>query len=113
MDVNTPKFLAHDLPLFKGIISDLFPGLEKPQGDYADLLGARRRRARPLEIQPVPVFLDKVIQMYEMTVVRHGLMLVGPTGGGKTCYRALRRGDLTWRSGAIRGARTRRPSACA
>ena len=92
MDVNTPKFLAHDLPLFKGIISDLFPGLEKPQGDYADLLGALSEACAALEIQPVPVFLDKVIQMYEMTVVRHGLMLVGPTGGGKTmCYRALRR----------------------
>ena len=36
--------------------------------------------------------MGKVIQMYEMTVVRHGLMLVGPTGGGKTmCYRALKK----------------------
>ena len=26
----------------------------------------------------------QVIQLYEMIVVRHGLMLVGPTGGGKS-----------------------------
>jgi len=35
-------------------------------------------------LQCVPEFLLKCIQLYEMTVVRHGMMLVGPTGGGKS-----------------------------
>ena len=35
-------------------------------------------------------FIGKCIQLYETTVVRHGLMLVGPTGSGKTrCYEVL------------------------
>jgi dynein heavy chain, axonemal len=89
-DINVPKFLAPDLPLFHGIISDLFPGVAPPQADYEALYSALKVSCGDLKIQNTAEFVGKVVQLYETTVVRHGLMLVGPTMGGKTSnYRAL------------------------
>ena len=83
-DVNVPKFLEMDLPLFEGIISDLFPGLCRPALDYGALMSTMKEEIDKFVLQPIGFFISKVIQLYEMIVVRHGLMLVGPTGGGKS-----------------------------
>eukprot|EP00924_Labyrinthula_sp_SR-Ha-C_P001265 maker-scaffold_7-snap-gene-19.73-mRNA-1 protein AED:0.01 eAED:0.01 QI:0/0/0/1/1/1/2/0/4142 len=83
-DVNFPKFLSHDLPLFRGIISDLFPGLERPYIDYGELSLCIKLICEHNNLQCVEFFMKKVIQLYETVVVRHGLMLVGPSGGGKS-----------------------------
>jgi dynein heavy chain, axonemal len=69
-DVNVPKFLAHDLPLFYGILSDLFPGIERPAFNYGPLLTALKDSIAEKNLQPTPIFLRKNIELYEMICVR-------------------------------------------
>lgn len=64
-DVNVPKFLKDDLPLFENIISDLFPGVEKPVINYGKLLDEIRGTCAELNLQPHPIFLEKIIQLYD------------------------------------------------
>ena len=84
IDVNLPKFLAQDIPLFEGILSDLFPGAERQNPDYTHLDASLKENLIKNHLQPVPWFLEKIIQIYDMILVRHGLMIVGDPLGGKT-----------------------------
>lgn len=89
-DSNVPKFLSHDLPLFRGIITDLFPGVEVPFEDTGKLQTAIQMQLQEKNLQRVPAFVQKAIQLHETMIVRHGVMLVGGTGTGKsTCANIL------------------------
>ena len=92
-DVNLAKFLVEDLPLFRGITSDLFPGVVLPKADYGVLTSCLQATCDDgVEVAPENVFhlenkaeyQTKTIQLYEMVLVRHGVMIVGQTCSGKT-----------------------------
>ncbi|XP_053624487.1 dynein axonemal heavy chain 6 isoform X1 [Plodia interpunctella] len=83
-DSNLPKFLAADAILFGGILSDLFPGVDLPFRDYGVMEDVIRTILLETKKQIEACQIRKVIQLHETMIVRWGVMLVGPTGGGKT-----------------------------
>ncbi|KAI4494191.1 hypothetical protein M0802_009060 [Mischocyttarus mexicanus] len=83
-DSNIPKFLSEDAKLFQGIVSDLFPDIIIPTEDYGIFEETAIKTLIDNGMQPEQCTVKKAIQLHETMVVRHGVMLVGPTGSGKS-----------------------------
>ncbi|XP_051881424.1 dynein axonemal heavy chain 6-like [Pristis pectinata] len=88
-DANLTKFLAEDVPLFENILDDLFPGLTPPKDETLLLQKAIAMATSELGFQNWPSQVEKIIQLYSQILVRHGVVLVGPTCGGKTVARTI------------------------
>ncbi|KAJ7569126.1 hypothetical protein O6H91_01G062100 [Diphasiastrum complanatum] len=86
-DMNLPKFVFDDVPLFLGLINDLFPGLDCPRVRYPQLNDVVEHDLKEngyLVMTGRSEQVDKVIQLHETMLTRHTTMVVGPSGGGKT-----------------------------
>jgi dynein heavy chain len=94
-DMNIAKLTADDLPLFNGIVSDLFPGVETPLLDYSQMKAAISKELALANLQCIDNTVMKIIQLYETKNSRHATMIVGQSGSGKTVTWQMLRNTLT------------------
>ncbi|XP_076032504.1 dynein heavy chain at 93AB [Oratosquilla oratoria] len=83
-DYNVPKIVTDDVPVFMGLIGDLFPALDVPRKKNTDFEKAVKQAACDLTLQPEDSFVLKVIQLQELLEVRHSVFIIGGAGTGKT-----------------------------
>ena len=86
-DMNLPKFVFTDVPLFLGLVDDLFPALDCPRVRYPSLNDQVEAELAAMGLQVLTGAgeqVDKVVQLYETMLTRHTTMVVGQTGGGKS-----------------------------
>jgi dynein heavy chain len=85
-DMNLSKLVADDIPLFNGLLADIFPKTTNPpKKTYPEIEKVIPDVVKDFgTIVLLDSFTLKIIQLYETYVVRHGFMMVGPSGTGKT-----------------------------
>jgi len=84
-DMNLSKMVAQDVPLFLSLLQDLFPKEDPPvKASYPELFAQLPKSVSKFQKVYHDDWVLKIIQFYETTRVRHGIMLVGPSGGGKS-----------------------------
>lgn len=59
-DFNIPKIITDDMPVFMGLIGDLFPAMDVPRKRDLDNEAAIKRAALDLKLQPEDQFILKV-----------------------------------------------------
>lgn len=83
-DFNIPKIVTDDMPVFMGLIGDLFPALDVPRKRDLEFEKTVKQATLDLALQPEDNFILKVVQLEELLEVRHSVFIVGNAGTGKT-----------------------------
>ncbi|XP_076154706.1 dynein axonemal heavy chain 17-like isoform X2 [Alosa pseudoharengus] len=83
-DFNIPKIVMDDMPVFMGLIGDLFPALDVPRKRDLDFEGLVKKSVLDLKLQAEDSFVLKVVQLEELLAVRHSVFIIGNAGTGKS-----------------------------
>ncbi|XP_070790567.1 dynein axonemal heavy chain 9 [Pituophis catenifer annectens] len=83
-DFNIPKIVTDDMPVFMGLIGDLFPALDVPRKRDLNFESFVKQAVLELKLQPEDNFVLKVVQLEELLAVRHSVFVVGNAGTGKS-----------------------------
>ena len=79
-----PKLIADDIPLLRNLLQGVFPGIRLQSNREGALIEKLRSYSAIYNLLPDPRFIEKCMQLYEIQGLHHGVMMVGPTGCGKT-----------------------------
>ncbi|TLD37835.1 cytoplasmic dynein-like protein 1 heavy chain 1 [Venturia nashicola] len=95
-----PKLIQSDAELLRHIQEESFPGVEYIEAPLDDLKDAIRSEAAAARIVASDAWMTKVLQLYQIQNLHHGVMMVGSSGSGKSSawrilLKALQRVDKT------------------
>ncbi|KAJ4294876.1 dynein heavy chain [Collariella sp. IMI 366227] len=79
-----PKLIKSDVEIMMGIEGVCFPGVKYVPANLVKLEDAIRRLARERHLVVNELWMTKVLQLYQIQKIHHGVMMVGNSGSGKS-----------------------------
>ncbi|KAJ3856829.1 dynein heavy chain protein 1 [Lentinula lateritia] len=79
-----PKLVADDVPLLTNLLADVFPGVDYMPVDLDRLRDEIYKVCKERKLVTGERWIAKILQLYQIQKIQHGLMMVGPSGTGKT-----------------------------
>ncbi|XP_057314672.1 cytoplasmic dynein 2 heavy chain 1-like isoform X2 [Hydractinia symbiolongicarpus] len=85
------KLTFSDSKRFDALIKDVFPGISFQDVEYTTLKEALKEAMKEMGLVESAVQIKKALELYEQLRQRMGVVIVGPSGSGKSClWRILR-----------------------
>lgn len=79
-----PKLVAEDIPILMGLLKDVFPGVDYVPVSLQPLRKAIKDICDKRRLVDGELWIEKILQLYQIQRIHHGLMMVGPSGSGKS-----------------------------
>ncbi|KAL1303469.1 hypothetical protein AAFC00_006850 [Neodothiora populina] len=79
-----PKLIRPDVDMMAEVEDQIFPGVQYVPAELAELRKAVSDIAEEKKLQPSEAWMTKVVQLYQIQNIHHGVMMVASSGNGKS-----------------------------
>ncbi|KAF1993187.1 dynein heavy chain [Amniculicola lignicola CBS 123094] len=83
-ETMAPKLIRSDVDIMQSIEREAFPGVEYIPAPLDKLEAAIRKSAEESKFVVTDAWMTKILQLYQIQNLHHGVMMVGSSGSGKS-----------------------------
>ena len=75
--IMNPKLANQDVELFHNLMRDIFPTIKLSPMYSPEFTEIVKKSFEKNNLQPTPYFVEKALELYATSKIRHGFMIIG------------------------------------